>query len=59
MHYILHPQFFPVVIVALSALACIRYAVAGVLGDNHYWGNALYWLCVVGVNIAATWLMKH
>lgn len=48
MKYLLHPAFFNYLILALFALAAIRWAFAGDWKQSLYWGAALF------LNIAVT-----
>jgi hypothetical protein len=47
------PHLFVYLILFLYACSSVRYLYAG------KYGNAMYWVCAIGITIAATFLMDH
>jgi type IV secretory pathway VirB2 component (pilin) len=48
---LMHPHAFPVFIIGIYALTCVRYALAG------DYGRVLYWVCAAGITFSATFMV--
>lgn len=51
MSWLRSPHLFPVLIMAMCAVASLRYACA------RDWGRVMYWVCAAGITFSATFLV--